>query len=133
MQDIEPVCFVVFIDRGHDGIDDGFDGAVGDRVDKRCQIQHPKIFGEDREDRGDQVADKGEGDRDAVADAIDDQAEEDDRDRKREQADAAEDAFFSSAKRNCSPISLMTPPRTAKPNAVAVIAMKQPRNNRRAA
>ena len=122
---------VVFVDRGDDRVDHRLDRAVRECVHKRGEVEHAEVRSEDREQRRNQVADKGKAHRRAVADSVDDQAEQDDRNCKRIEADAADDALLLFGEMNWTPQSLSTAPRTANPKAVATSAMKQPRNNRR--
>ena len=131
VQDVEPMRFVVAVDRGDDRVDHRFDRAVGQRVDERGDVEHLEVGRENRQQRRDDVAHEGEDHRRAVADAVDDQAEQNDRDGERIEADAVDDALLLFGEIELRSQSSSTAPRTAKPNAVATSAMKQPRNNRR--
>ena len=73
------------IQRRRDGIDRRLDRAAGKREDERAPVESVETRRCDRDDGGHDVRDERERHRAAVADAVDDQAEEDDGQRLREQ------------------------------------------------
>src|SRR5687767_4559382 len=94
MEDIKPVGFVVLINRGDDWIDDGFDGAVGQRVNERGDVEGEKVGGENSQQGRSKMADEREYHGSSIADAIDDQAEQNNRNGERIEADAADDSLL---------------------------------------
>src|SRR6185369_3662377 len=79
------VRLALWIERGGDRIDDRFDRAVGEREDKGADVELLEAVGSDGNDRRDDVTEERKRHASAVADAVDDQAEEHDAERERKE------------------------------------------------
>ncbi len=107
MQDVQVARLVVRVDRRGHGVDDRLDRAVAEREDERADVEQREaelLAGRDRfgggalrgererrghrHDRRHHVQRERDRHGHAVADPVDDQAEQDDRDREREQPGA---------------------------------------------
>ena len=82
MEDIEPLGFVMAEDSGNHRIDKGLHGSVGDGNEQCAPVKVGKSRGAKGEHQRDGVADDGKHRDGLVADLINDEAKEDDAERK---------------------------------------------------
>lgn len=103
VQDVQPLRLLTGEHRGDHGIDHRFDRPVAQGNDEVAGVQHPvggvgiprsDRRGQDRHDRRDDVGNESEDHRPAVADLVDDQAEQHDTDGKRPEPDAKDLTFL---------------------------------------
>jgi hypothetical protein len=103
VQDVQPLGLGVREEGGDDRVDHRLDRPVAQGHDERADVEDPVApdphplaqgLGEEEDQGGGQVADEGEGHRLAVADPVDDQAEQDDADGERPEPDAEDLALL---------------------------------------
>ena len=94
VEDVQPGRLVLAVDAGDQRVDDGFDRTRAQCADDAAPVEHAVAIGEDGHEREGHMTGEREDHRLAVADAVDDEAEQDDAHAERPQARTEERPHF---------------------------------------